>query len=252
MNDVRAKHHALVAPLAELLKVAPDDVHRTLTTRGLSYSVDSKGEIIVTPVRRLDAYNFEDLQDVWGYLPITERLYYESQVHTGDESAMLNEYKLAALVLYREFIEWSRTPDNSPPLALVYEPQKARTMVLDGGYLYRIGYRAYISRAYPSYEAYKLPDDREWLYTDEVEHHLPVDKSWQYYTTRGLYRLDNVATDTTTLNDVLTLAEAAEIFDVDAGTIRVSIHKGYVAARKSGGTWLIARADAERRWSKRK
>jgi hypothetical protein len=51
------------------------------------------------------------------------------------------------------------------------------------------------------------------------------------------------------LNQVLTLKEVSEIYKVNADMVRVSIHKGYISARKSGGTWLVLRSDAHNRWS---
>jgi len=52
------------------------------------------------------------------------------------------------------------------------------------------------------------------------------------------------------LDDVLTAQEAANLYDLSESTIRVNIHRGNIPARKSGGTWLIRRSDAEKRWSK--
>jgi excisionase family DNA binding protein len=52
------------------------------------------------------------------------------------------------------------------------------------------------------------------------------------------------------LDDVLTAQEAATLFNLSESTIRVNIHRGNIPARKSGGTWLIRRSDAERKWSK--
>lgn len=47
---------------------------------------------------------------------------------------------------------------------------------------------------------------------------------------------------------VMTVEEVADTYPVAASTVRGSIHKGYIAARKSGKNWLIRRADAEARW----
>lgn len=54
------------------------------------------------------------------------------------------------------------------------------------------------------------------------------------------------------LSIVLTLAECAELYGISHDMIRVTIHRGYINARKSGGTWLILREDAEKRWGNRK
>jgi excisionase family DNA binding protein len=52
------------------------------------------------------------------------------------------------------------------------------------------------------------------------------------------------------LDDVLTAQEAATLYDLSESTIRVNIHRGNIPARKSGGTWLLRRADVEERWHK--
>ena len=52
-------------------------------------------------------------------------------------------------------------------------------------------------------------------------------------------------------SDLMTVNEVANTYGLQAGTVRRSIHKGYINARKSGALWLIRRADAEARWGKR-
>lgn len=52
------------------------------------------------------------------------------------------------------------------------------------------------------------------------------------------------------LNDVMTTGEVAEEFGIVDATVRQAIGHRYVEGRKSGGTWLIRRADAEARWGK--
>lgn len=51
---------------------------------------------------------------------------------------------------------------------------------------------------------------------------------------------------------MMTTAEVAETFGISDRTVREAIEKGWIKARKSGGTWLIRRQDAEQRWSKKK
>jgi excisionase family DNA binding protein len=54
------------------------------------------------------------------------------------------------------------------------------------------------------------------------------------------------------LNSLLTVSAVAEEYGLESGTVRTSIHKGYIPARKSGKFWLIRRADAEERWGSKK
>jgi excisionase family DNA binding protein len=53
------------------------------------------------------------------------------------------------------------------------------------------------------------------------------------------------------LNDVLTAAEAAESYGLSESAVRKAIERNQIPARKSAGTWLIRRADAEKRWGKK-
>jgi len=52
------------------------------------------------------------------------------------------------------------------------------------------------------------------------------------------------------LDAVVTTAEAAELFGAREDTIRDACQYGYIAARKSGKTWLMLKHDAAKRWSK--
>jgi len=52
------------------------------------------------------------------------------------------------------------------------------------------------------------------------------------------------------LADVMTPGEAVEVYALAEATVRQAINRGQIYARKSGGTWLILRADAEARWRK--
>jgi excisionase family DNA binding protein len=49
----------------------------------------------------------------------------------------------------------------------------------------------------------------------------------------------------------MTVEEVAKTYGIQAGTVRVSIHRGWIKARKSGKNWLIKRSDADKRWSNR-
>lgn len=50
------------------------------------------------------------------------------------------------------------------------------------------------------------------------------------------------------LNEVMTAKEASKTFGISRFTVIDAIRRKQIDARQSGGTWLIRRADAERRW----
>lgn len=50
------------------------------------------------------------------------------------------------------------------------------------------------------------------------------------------------------LDAVMTAAEAAQVYRLAEPTVRQAINRGTIKGRKSGGTWLILKADAEKRW----
>lgn len=52
------------------------------------------------------------------------------------------------------------------------------------------------------------------------------------------------------LNAVTTPGEIADEYGISDATVRQAIARDDIPARKSGGTWLITRADAEARWGK--
>lgn len=51
------------------------------------------------------------------------------------------------------------------------------------------------------------------------------------------------------LECVLTAQEAANIYGLSTATVRNAIKRGAIHGRKSAGTWLIRREDADKRWS---
>jgi hypothetical protein len=53
-----------------------------------------------------------------------------------------------------------------------------------------------------------------------------------------------------TLKSVMTVREIAEEYNLNPRGIRATIERGVIPARKSGGTWLVRRKDAEARWRK--
>lgn len=52
-------------------------------------------------------------------------------------------------------------------------------------------------------------------------------------------------------SDLMTVNEVANTYGLQPGTVRRSIHEGYINAQKSGAFWLVRRSDAEARWGKR-
>lgn len=50
------------------------------------------------------------------------------------------------------------------------------------------------------------------------------------------------------LNAVMTIAEIEEEYGINASGIRATIERGSIPARKSAGTWLVRRVDAQSRW----
>jgi excisionase family DNA binding protein len=53
------------------------------------------------------------------------------------------------------------------------------------------------------------------------------------------------------LDAIMTAGEVVEQYSMSNATVRVAISRGQIPARKSGGTWLVHRADVERRWGQR-
>lgn len=53
------------------------------------------------------------------------------------------------------------------------------------------------------------------------------------------------------LGGVMTAAEVVDEFGLSEATVRQAINRGQIYARKSGGTWIMRRADAEAKWGKK-
>ena len=53
------------------------------------------------------------------------------------------------------------------------------------------------------------------------------------------------------LDTILTAGEATELYGLASATVRQAIKRGNIPARKSGGTWLLRRSDAEELWGAR-
>lgn len=52
------------------------------------------------------------------------------------------------------------------------------------------------------------------------------------------------------LTEVMTTKEAETEFGLKTSTAKKAAQRGSIPARKSGGTWLIRRVDAQARWGK--
>jgi hypothetical protein len=50
------------------------------------------------------------------------------------------------------------------------------------------------------------------------------------------------------LSEVMTAGEVVDVWGFAEATVRQAINRGQIFARKSGGTWLIRRKDAETKW----
>lgn len=73
----------------------------------------------------------------------------------------------------------------------------------------------------------------------EIIAHLQaeIDRHWDTWLAESLE-----------LFELMTAAEAGETYGLAEATVRQAVNRGQIAARKSAGTWLIRRADAEARW----
>lgn len=112
----------------------------------------------------------------------------------------------------------------------------------------------------------KRDDDGEHVYS--CGHFVGVYNNWtddaRYLSDYRLEATDRVLTSHSTagqnewffrsiseaLDEVMTAGEAAELFGLAEATVRQTINRGQIPARKSGGTWLIQRSEATRRWKK--
>lgn len=65
------------------------------------------------------------------------------------------------------------------------------------------------------------------------------------------YGIDALMDRVDALGAEMTVEEVAKTYGIQSGTVRRSIHMGWIPARKSGKNWLIRRRDAEARWGKR-
>jgi hypothetical protein len=54
------------------------------------------------------------------------------------------------------------------------------------------------------------------------------------------------------LENVMTASETAKLYGLSASAVRLAISRLQIPARKSAGTWLVRKSDAERVWGKNK
>jgi excisionase family DNA binding protein len=87
------------------------------------------------------------------------------------------------------------------------------------------------------------------------DHHVEIDEAIQQeqeWIDQIKAEQDRIAPGGDFLDQVMTPPAVAREFNLSDRTVRDAIEQGKVRALKSGGTWLIRRAEAEARWGKRK
>lgn len=95
--------------------------------------------------------------------------------------------------------------------------------------------------------AHASPDQqRNIMLTGEGMHWPDLDED---ISVRGMMRgCDGYMS---TLDAVMTVKEIAETFNISQFTVHDAIRHDWLPARKSGGTYLIRRHDANKRWGKK-
>ncbi len=87
------------------------------------------------------------------------------------------------------------------------------------------------------------------------EHRDEIDeaaRAAQARTAQVLAERERLAEGPNLLDAVMTAAAVATEYHISDRTVREAIQQGWIEALKSGGTWLIRRADADARWGDRK
>jgi excisionase family DNA binding protein len=239
-------HETARAKASEILGCEAKDFYRTCDKRHIQFSCETSGGFYFDLTRRLDTYSLDEIQPLWDHLFDGVRLYFDSLNHQVDPEAMTDTEKLHAVEAWTDF--WQRLGSGEHRLFAEDDPDQ----LLNGAALYRLGYYVRVgNRADQSGGGSELSG--EPIITEErFAGYLATNLQYRLI---GLYRRaeSNTPNDAAPiLYEVMTASEIAEQFAVDHDTIRVSIHKGYIPARKSGGTWLIRRADALKRWRSKK
>lgn len=88
--------------------------------------------------------------------------------------------------------------------------------------------------------------DNRQSYMDEIGDWTEIDEE------ELVSLLEAIGENEPILDSVMTSAEVCEEFGLNESTVRKAIERDTIPARKSAGTWLIRRADAEARWSDRR
>lgn len=92
------------------------------------------------------------------------------------------------------------------------------------------------------------------------DHHEEIDASFEEENRLVEQHTDSIQQDERrnellkrhALQDIeMTVSEIASEFKVTARVVRTAAARGWIAARKSGATWLIRRSDAAARWGNR-
>jgi excisionase family DNA binding protein len=94
---------------------------------------------------------------------------------------------------------------------------------------------------------YPTPEQFAEDILDSIEGPFPVGLD---YDDLVIYWIEENDIEPDPLNEVVTIAEAAEITGRAASTILTTIVNGNIHARKSGKTWLLRRSDVRDRWEK--
>lgn len=83
---------------------------------------------------------------------------------------------------------------------------------------------------------------------DEIDKAISIDSEWA----KQLAAKRQSFADEDMLQQVMTAAAVAEEYKLSPRTVRDAIEHGWIEAIKSGGTWLLRRADVAARWGERK
>ena len=85
---------------------------------------------------------------------------------------------------------------------------------------------------------------------EEAKDELQEAELAQAYEDTFVTRQESFRQTEATLNAVMTSSEVDAEFGLPEGTAKLAANRNAIAARKSAGTWLIARSDAVAKWGK--
>ena len=87
------------------------------------------------------------------------------------------------------------------------------------------------------------------LYLDEGSYEIDEDELHRTITvTQGDFEYIRFEIVPVMLDAVMTTAEVTDLYGFAEATVRQAINRGQLQARKSGGTWLVAKADVVAKW----